>query len=72
MRARAEVEVAGRGDAAAAGAEGASVVEAGSVVRLRGGRSEVGDNRERGGWRKKGRGLNTLSLWHRVIISTGT
>ena len=72
-RARTEVEVAGRGDAAAAGAEGASVVEAGGAVRRRGGRSEAGGNRERRGeWRKKGRGLNTLSLWHRVIISTGT
>ena len=71
-RARAEVEVAGRGDAAAAGAEGASVVEAGGAVRRRGGRSEAGGNARGGGWRKKGRGLNTLSLWHRVIISTGT
>ena len=73
-RAREEVEVAGRGDAVATGAEGASVVEAGGAVRRRGGRSEAGGNRERRGvdWRKKGRGLNTLSLWHRVIISTGT
>ena len=55
-RARAEVEVVGRGDAAAAGAEGASVVEAGGAVRRRGGRSEAGGNRERRGeWRKKGR-----------------
>jgi len=66
--------VAGRGDAAVAGAEGASVVEAGGGVRRRGGRSEAGGNRERRGveWRKKGRGLNTLSLWLWVIISTGT
>jgi len=48
-RARAEVEVAGRGDAAVAGAEGASVVEAGGAVRRRGGRSEAGGNRERRG-----------------------
>ena len=72
-RARAEVEVAGRGDATAAGAEGASVVEAGGAVRRRGGRSEAGGNRERRGeWRKKGWGLSTLSLWHRMIISSGT
>ena len=63
----------GRGGAAAAGAEGASVVEAGGAVRRQGGRSEAGGNRERRGeWRKKGRDLNTRSLWHRVITSTGT
>ena len=41
--------MAGQGDAAVAGAEGASVVEAGGGVRRRGGRSEAGGNHERRG-----------------------